>query len=125
MVCHPILALTPKEKTVAALVRDGLTNRAIAEATWTGTRTVESQIRQIMRKLNAKNRTQVMLILDGHLKTNAEIELTFTNTCALLRAKVRRLKNLGYDKTEIAKMLDVTISCVYQILRRLGYYPRT
>ena len=118
---HPILALTPREKEIATLIRDGLTNKEIAQKTWISSRTVESMIRNILRKLQAKNRTQLMLIINGNLKTDAEIVLSATNIKILFRAEVRRLKNLGCSSLKIAQTLNASSQRINGVLKRLGY----
>ena len=52
-------ALTAREREIAGLVADGLTNHAIAERLVISDRTVESHIRNLTTKLGLANRTQV------------------------------------------------------------------
>ena len=52
-------ALTARERQIAGLVADGLTNHAIAERLVISDRTVESHIRNLTTKLGLANRTQV------------------------------------------------------------------
>jgi len=52
-------ALTSREREIAGLVADGLTNHAIAERLVISDRTVESHIRNLTTKLGLANRTQV------------------------------------------------------------------
>ena len=52
-------ALTAGERRVALLAADGLTNRAIAQALFLTTATVETHLRRVFRKLNIGARTEL------------------------------------------------------------------
>ena len=52
-------ALTPREREVAALVADGMTNREIAERLVISERTAEYHVEQIRNKLGVRSRAQV------------------------------------------------------------------
>jgi DNA-binding CsgD family transcriptional regulator/tetratricopeptide (TPR) repeat protein len=51
--------LTPHERRIAELVRDGLTNKEVAAALFVSDRTVESALTQIYRKLDVRSRTEL------------------------------------------------------------------
>ena len=51
--------LTPREREVAALVADGLTNREIAERLVLSERTAQNHVQHVLTKLGLPNRTQV------------------------------------------------------------------
>lgn len=53
------VALTPREREVAALVADGLTNREIAERLVVSERTAEYHVEQLRNKLGVRSRAQV------------------------------------------------------------------
>jgi DNA-binding CsgD family transcriptional regulator len=57
--------LTRREREVAELVAQGLSNRGIAAAIHTSERTVETHVRHILEKLGLRNRTQVSAWLAG------------------------------------------------------------
>jgi DNA-binding CsgD family transcriptional regulator/tetratricopeptide (TPR) repeat protein len=52
--------LSPREREVADLVREALTNREIAERLFLSERTVESHVRSILAKLGCANRTELV-----------------------------------------------------------------
>ena len=52
-------ALTPREREVAALVADGMTNREIAQALFVTEKTVETHLRSVFRKLDIGSRSQL------------------------------------------------------------------
>jgi DNA-binding NarL/FixJ family response regulator len=51
--------LTRREKEVAALITQGLSNRSIAEELYVSERTVEVHVRRILKKLGLRSRTQI------------------------------------------------------------------
>jgi DNA-binding NarL/FixJ family response regulator len=59
--------LTSREREVLALVAEGLTDRGIAKRLWLTTKTVETHIRHILRKLDlpagAANNRRVQAVL--------------------------------------------------------------
>jgi DNA-binding NarL/FixJ family response regulator len=56
---EPVEPLSPRELDVAALVADGMTNRAIAAALYISERTAQNHVQHILTKLGLANRTQV------------------------------------------------------------------
>ena len=52
-------ALTAREREIAGLVHEGLTNRQIAHALFLSVRTVESHIYQARSKIGARNRSDL------------------------------------------------------------------
>jgi DNA-binding CsgD family transcriptional regulator/tetratricopeptide (TPR) repeat protein len=59
--------LSPRETEVAALVRDGLTNREIAGRLFISERTAETHVAGIMRKLGVGSRSQIAAWAAGEL----------------------------------------------------------
>lgn len=51
--------LTPREREVAGLVAEGLSNRQIAEKLYVSERTAETHVQNILTKLGFTSRTQV------------------------------------------------------------------
>ncbi|HTE64102.1 MAG TPA: AAA family ATPase [Solirubrobacteraceae bacterium] len=56
--------LTPREREVAELVADNLTNRQIAQALYLSTKTVETHLRNVFAKLGATSRLEVARAID-------------------------------------------------------------
>lgn len=54
--------LTEREITVLKLIMEGYANRQISKRIYISTHTVKAHIGSIMRKLNAKNRTNAVYI---------------------------------------------------------------
>jgi DNA-binding CsgD family transcriptional regulator len=52
-------ALTPSERRVADMAADGMTNRAIAQALFVTTKTIEVHLSNVYRKLDIGSRTQI------------------------------------------------------------------
>jgi RNA polymerase sigma factor (sigma-70 family) len=57
--------LTEREREIAALVAEALTNRQIAERLVVSERTVESHVRSILAKLALANRTEIATTVSG------------------------------------------------------------
>jgi DNA-binding CsgD family transcriptional regulator len=57
--------LTPHERRIAELVREGLTNKEVAATLFVSDRTVESALTQIYRKLDVRSRTELARKLAG------------------------------------------------------------
>ncbi|MBA3266589.1 MAG: response regulator transcription factor [Nocardioidaceae bacterium] len=51
--------LTPREREVAELVAQGLTNREIAARLYLSERTAENHVQHILTKLDLRNRSQI------------------------------------------------------------------
>lgn len=59
----PLAGLTQAERTVAGLVSQGLTNRQIAEQLFISTRTVDSHLAHIFRKLDISSRARLAVLM--------------------------------------------------------------
>jgi DNA-binding CsgD family transcriptional regulator len=59
----PLLALTPREREVAALVVDGLADREIAERLHLSRHTVSQHVKRIYRKLDVDSRVALTRLL--------------------------------------------------------------
>jgi DNA-binding CsgD family transcriptional regulator len=62
----PLLALTPREREVAALVVDGLADREIGERLYLSRHTVSQYVKRIYRKLGVDSRVALTRLLVGH-----------------------------------------------------------
>jgi DNA-binding CsgD family transcriptional regulator len=64
---HRVVALTPRELEIAALIAEGLTNAEIADRLTLTRGTVGNHIGHILRALGVKNRVQVAVwaVLQG------------------------------------------------------------
>ena len=62
--------LSQREREVAQLLGEGLSNRAIAERLVLGERTVESHVSAILAKLQLSNRAQIAAFIAGHIRTS-------------------------------------------------------
>ena len=60
-----LASLTPRERQVARLVSEGLTNREIADRLVISTRTAEGHVERILAKLGFTSRTQVVALVNG------------------------------------------------------------
>ncbi len=57
----PLVTLTPREKEVLRLLAQGLSNKAIAGLLFLSSRTVQSHLYNIYRKIKVRNRTSAAL----------------------------------------------------------------
>ncbi|MGZ4506540.1 MAG: response regulator transcription factor, partial [Blastococcus sp.] len=57
--------LTRREREVAELVADGLTNRAIAQRLYLSERTAANHVQHILDKLALANRSQIASLVSG------------------------------------------------------------
>jgi DNA-binding NarL/FixJ family response regulator len=65
--------LTRKERQIAILVAQGMTNKEIAQRLGSSPFAVRNQMRVIMRKLELKNRIQVAYLIGRHQNGRAEV----------------------------------------------------
>jgi DNA-binding NarL/FixJ family response regulator len=54
--------LSRREGEVLELIREGLSNRAIAKTLWISEATVKVHVRNILRKLNVQSRTEAAVL---------------------------------------------------------------
>jgi DNA-binding NarL/FixJ family response regulator len=57
------LELSERERQIAGLLVEGLTNKEIAEQLFLSTETIKSYVARILRKLGARNRVQAAVLL--------------------------------------------------------------
>ncbi len=60
-ICQQVATLTPREKTVLDLILTGLSNQEIADRLTISASTAKSYSRDVLRKLGARNRHEVIL----------------------------------------------------------------
>jgi DNA-binding NarL/FixJ family response regulator len=63
------LPLTSREREIAALVREGLSNKQIAETLTMSVRTVEGHIYRACAKLGIVNRAELATLIGGQLRS--------------------------------------------------------
>ena len=61
----PAVALTPREREIADLVAQGLTNREVASRLFLSERTAQNHVQHILDKLDLPNRSQIALWARG------------------------------------------------------------
>jgi DNA-binding NarL/FixJ family response regulator len=67
--------LSPREREVAGLVAQGMTNRQIAETLIISEATADVHVKRILRKLGARSRAQVAVWAVSHgLATPADLD---------------------------------------------------
>ncbi len=59
----PPLPLTRREREVAQLVAQGLTNREIAARLYLSERTAQNHVQHILEKLHLSNRSQIAVLI--------------------------------------------------------------
>jgi DNA-binding CsgD family transcriptional regulator len=118
--CHPILALTPKEREAIALVREGLSNQQIADLMHISERTVQGHLYNASYKLNAKNRIELVLILENRLDTKADTTISYSNAKKLLKAKIKQLRDQGCSLAQISERTGLCYSSVRNHLANMG-----
>ena len=69
----PLVALTPREREVAALVVDGLADREIAERLYLSRHTVSQYVKRIYRKLGVDSRVALTRLLLGPSKSDQSV----------------------------------------------------
>jgi DNA-binding CsgD family transcriptional regulator len=61
------VALTPREREVLALIRQGLSNRQIARTLWIAESTVKVHVHHVLEKLGARSRTEAAAVSPNDL----------------------------------------------------------
>jgi DNA-binding CsgD family transcriptional regulator len=64
-------ALSPREREVLALVAEGRSNKAIAEALFVSPNTVKTHVASLLHKLDADTRAQLAVIATRHAPSNS------------------------------------------------------
>jgi DNA-binding NarL/FixJ family response regulator len=80
-------SFSARELQVLELLNEGKPNKVIAYELGMAESTVKVHIRHIMKKLNARNRTQVVLMTQNALRSAPDRTLTFQDTQAPIRFK--------------------------------------
>jgi DNA-binding CsgD family transcriptional regulator len=68
-----MVALTPREREVAALVVDGLADREIADRLYLSRHTVSQYVKRIYRKLDVDSRVALTRLLLGHRESEQSL----------------------------------------------------
>ena len=72
------VALSPREREVLALVAEGYSNKAIAEALFVSPNTVKTHVASLLTKLRADTRVQLATMAtrpDGHLRVASPVPI--------------------------------------------------
>lgn len=65
--------LTAKERRVLDLIKEGMSNQAIADEMQLSINTIKTHVKNIFRKLKVNSRTQACVYTDNKILTNDEI----------------------------------------------------
>lgn len=68
----PAMPLTPREREVAELVAQGMTNREIADRLYLSERTAQNHVQHILEKLNLANRSQIAVWFTSQMSSSIE-----------------------------------------------------
>jgi DNA-binding NarL/FixJ family response regulator len=71
-------ALTPTETRIAALVREGLTNREIGTRMYVSPRTVQTHVSHILQKTGLRSRVEVARAAGEQIRRLADVSLAST-----------------------------------------------
>ena len=130
LVANPVITpkLTRREREVAVLVGQGLTNREIAARLFVSERTAESHVEQIRGKLGFHSRSQIAAWVAAHgLDVTGAAEAGATSASRLAPAKPRwqrqRLTYIGVAVVLTASLL-VGLAVAYDRLSTTSTGPR-
>src|SRR5690348_720943 len=110
--------LTRREREVAALVAEGLTNREIAARLFISERTAESHVEQIRGKLGFHSRAQIATWVTAHEQDSRAIQAPRADATALVRPKPTR--RYASPRTAVAAagvvLVAIVLGLVYLLI---------
>jgi DNA-binding CsgD family transcriptional regulator len=88
-------ALSPREREVLALVAEGRTNKAIAEALFVSPNTVKTHVASLLHKLRADTRVQLAAMATKHAPTPLADTGATIDPCSVASSPPRRYRRPG------------------------------
>jgi two-component system, NarL family, nitrate/nitrite response regulator NarL len=71
----PVAVLTPRERDVLTILAEGRSNKEIGNRLDLSEKTIKHHVANILQKLRARNRVEVVLKVSGHLRPEVELRV--------------------------------------------------